>query len=468
MKKDNRKSILVTLPRPIFPQVCGYAFYNKKLLEALSAACDVRVVLITGNELSVEEKSFYREHGITVTEYRIPKWKSLYHTLLALFGKVPLQVAYYYDRKLQKMVDGIAPEVDGIFSVLVRTKKYAESPAWNGKTKLFLMADSIALNYERSKEKTKSLFWKWIYSLEAERLKRYEKRCIEDSSRTFLFNQEEVAYWSQVANGNIQWLPHGVNEKLFHYEELEIRQDGAEGAVGSSEASDSDKKVKETKAETLCQASLDSIRKICRNAVVFMGKMDYQPNVDAAMWYLRNVQPLVDDIAGFVIVGAYPKKELLEEAEKFRNVHVTGFVEDPYRYAYESCGMVAPMQTGGGIQNKVLEGMALGKVNIVSSLAAGPIVGAKHGENMFIVDDPAEYVRVVKDLVQSKNADSGIGEKALLVQGSGTIEDGEGLKSEDQYTKIEKNARNLIRNQFTWERYKSVLLETVKDSCFTG
>ena len=72
------------------------------------------------------------------------------------------------------------------------------------------------------------------------------------------------------------------------------------------------------------------------------------------------------------------------------------------------------MQTGGGIQNKVLEGMA------------------------------------------------------LFVQGSGTIEDGEGLKSEDQYTKIEKNARNLIRNQFTWERYKSVLLETVKDSCFTG
>jgi glycosyltransferase involved in cell wall biosynthesis len=169
----------------------------------------------------------------------------------------------------------------------------------------------------------------------------------------------------------------------------------------------------------------------------------------------------VDDTAGFVIVGAYPKKELLEEAEKFRNVHVTGFVEDPYRYAYESCGMVAPMQTGGGIQNKVLEGMALGKVNIVSSLAAGPIVGAKHGENMFIVDDPAEYVRVVKDLVQSKNADSGIGEKALLVQGSGTIEDGEGLKSEDQYTKIEKNARNLIRNQFTWERYKSVLLESI-------
>ena len=130
--------------------------------------------------------------------------------------------------------------------------------------------------------------------------------------------------------------------------------------------------------------------------------------------------------------------------------------------------MVAPMQTGGGIQNKVLEGMALGKVNIVSSLAAGPIVGAKHGENMLIVDEPAEYARVVKDLVQSKNADSGIGEKALLVQGSGTIEDGEGLKSEDQYTKIEKNARNLIRNQFTWERYKSVLLETVKDRCFTG
>ena len=56
--------------------------------------------------------------------------------------------------------------------------------------------------------------------------------------------------------------------------------------------------------------------------------------------------------------------------------------------------------------------------------------------------------------VQSKNADSGIGEKALSVQGSGTIEDGECLKSEKRYKEIEKNARNLIRNQFTWERYK--------------
>ena len=63
---------------------------------------------------------------------------------------------------------------------------------------------------------------------------------------------------------------------------------------------------------------------------------------------------------------------------------MTGYMDDPYELLGEAKAVIAPMQTGGGIQNKVLEAMAMGKLNLVSSKAAEPISGAESGKEFLV------------------------------------------------------------------------------------
>lgn len=102
--------------------------------------------------------------------------------------------------------------------------------------------------------------------------------------------------------------------------------------------------------------------------LVFTGTMDYRPNIDAVMWFVREILPAirsrVPDVR-FAIVGAKPTADVkaLEEAGR---VIVTGRVEDVRPYIQHATAVVAPLRLARGIQNKVLEGMAMGKAVITT------------------------------------------------------------------------------------------------------
>lgn len=376
---------LLILPRPVFPLVCGYALKNYNLIRILSKTYELKIAIISDKDLLQEEVQFYRDLSVEYLSYKIPKWKSYVNVLGCLLSKKPLQVAYYYDRKLQKKLQKWISECDILISALVRTREYLRiAETKKDKIIVFDMVDSIALNYKRSIQKTKSIFWKLLYSIEGDRLLRYEQRQVARSSVSYLFNQDEVSYWRRV--GNVKWLPHGVNPALFEYNKKDEHY---------------------------------------RKSVVFMGKMDYQPNVDAAIWYIENVHSKIGERVPFVIVGAYPAGTLYDYVKRFPNITITGFVDDPYIYASSALVLVAPMQTGGGIQNKVLEGMALGKVNIVSSLAANPIIGAKDGEHFMVADTPDEYVDIILKIAEER----------------------------ELYKDLGCQARQLIMDRFTWDNY---------------
>lgn len=384
---------LLLLPRPVFPLVCGYALKNYNLIQILAERYELHLVIITSGELLKEETDFYKKLGIHVRTYQISKWRSYVRTLRGVFSKKPLQISYYYDRQLQAVLSPYLEECDILIAALVRTREYLNPAEKMKKIIVFDMVDSIGLNYMRSREKTKSLFWKLIYGIEGKRLMRYERRAVEESSITYLFNREEQNYWSPY--GNVKCLPHGVNEKLFHYHHYDVRW---------------------------------------QNSVVFIGKMDYQPNVDAAVWYMENVHRRIGNQVPLVIVGAYPTEKVQECARSLPNVTVTGFVDDPYIYLNSAMALIAPMQTGGGIQNKVLEGMALGKVNIISGLAARPIEGGENGKHFLIADSPDEYVEILMHWKENR----------------------------ERYEEIGENARELIRERYSWKRYGEMYLAGIE------
>ncbi|MDZ7360017.1 MAG: glycosyltransferase [candidate division KSB1 bacterium] len=129
------------------------------------------------------------------------------------------------------------------------------------------------------------------------------------------------------------------------------------------------------------------------NCLVFTGVMNYAPNEDAALYLLDKILPIVRRSIPNVealIVGRDPTPALKALANQFTGVTVTGFVDDVRTYLERAAVFVAPLRYGSGVQNKVLEAMAMEVPVITTSLAAAGLRVDGAGEPPVIVADGEE------------------------------------------------------------------------------
>jgi sugar transferase (PEP-CTERM/EpsH1 system associated) len=127
-------------------------------------------------------------------------------------------------------------------------------------------------------------------------------------------------------------------------------------------------------------------------AYVFTGTMDYPPNIDAVTWFATEVLPVIRrslPTARFFIVGSSPS-EAVKRLAKLDGVFVTGRVPDVRPYVFHGTAAVGPMRIARGIQNKVLEAMAMGKPVIVTSGALEGI-DATPGREVILADDAETF-----------------------------------------------------------------------------
>jgi len=246
-------------------------------------------------------------------------------------------------------------------------------------------------------KKAKGL-WKIIYSVENKRLLDYERKVAKDFDLSFITTQKDKDFILKGDNRKIVVLPNGVKEELLK-----------RGFVGKEE-----------------------------DWLTFFGKMDYQPNEDACLFFAQEVFPKIKKMipsVEFYIVGMSPTKKVLG-LRKIEGVKVTGRVDDPYSYLEKSKIVIAPIRFGGGIQNKILEGMALGKAVLTTPVGAAGIAEAKAGKHLIVADHekPDEMA-----------------EKAVLL-----------LRDDELRKKIEGSARSLILENYRWNRTEKKLFENLK------
>ncbi len=127
--------------------------------------------------------------------------------------------------------------------------------------------------------------------------------------------------------------------------------------------------------------------------IVFTGQMDYAPNIEAVTDFARTVLPRIPG-ATFAIVGRAPTAAV--KALACNTVIVTGEVPDTRPWLARAAVVVAPLKLARGVQNKVLEAMAMGKAVVLSSGAAQGI-DAADGVHFCIADDPANTVSALLD-----------------------------------------------------------------------
>lgn len=149
------------------------------------------------------------------------------------------------------------------------------------------------------------------------------------------------------------------------------------------------------------------------DAIVFTGAMDYWPNVDAVTWFASEVMPKVvarRPGARFYVVGMQPAPAVVALA-KDPSITVTGLVPDTRPYLQHARVVVAPLRVARGIQNKVLEGMAMCRP-VVASAGAAEGIHAAHGTDLEVAADAAEFAGKSLALIDDEPGSLRMGEAA--------------------------------------------------------
>lgn len=148
------------------------------------------------------------------------------------------------------------------------------------------------------------------------------------------------------------------------------------------------------------------------HSLAFIGKMDYEPNVLAVEYFCTEILPeivkYIPDIK-FHIVGAKPDRRVLR-LKAISNVDVTGFVESVEPYLLESALIVAPMQTGSGIQNKIIQAMAYGCCVITTPIGAEGL--DMHNSGLAICNGKEDWIETVIKYMNDKELRTEMGRRA--------------------------------------------------------
>jgi glycosyltransferase involved in cell wall biosynthesis len=149
--------------------------------------------------------------------------------------------------------------------------------------------------------------------------------------------------------------------------------------------------------------------------IVFCGSMDWLPNVDAVLYFLSEILPVIrDQLPGvtFTIAGRSPDAKVLRAVKGLKGVCVTGKVKDMRPYLWGTKISIVPIRIGGGTRLKIYECMAAG-VPVVSTRVGAEGLHYKDGEDIIIACDPNKFANACVRLLSDDNARHALSQNAL-------------------------------------------------------
>ncbi len=359
MAIDRKKKILVLSSRVPFPLIGGDRIRIFNFGKHLSEKYDMDLLALHEGTIVENFNEELQNAYKRVVIFCYPRWRFILHALLGVFTNKAFQMAYYDFADAQRWFDAHIHEYDGVFVNHIRMMSYAQRavlPKWID------LHDAISLNYSNGM-KNANFLWRTVYRYEQKRVIECENAAVQEFQRTFIVSERDKRYLTErgCLSDQIVVVPVAVSDELLD-ERFETKED-----------------------EQIC----------------FIGKMDTVANIDAACYFAKEIFPELRKHKmnlRFVIVGAKPVRAVCD-LEQIDGVKVTGWVRDPYKIVLKSKVVVAPMRIGAGMQNKVLEAMALQKAVVLSSLASDGIQ-AVPDRHYFVADDIDQYVHSILKLME--------------------------------------------------------------------
>lgn len=413
-----KKKILMISYRFPWPENKGG--YNLRVLnfaKILKEEYDVSLLTLIENKKEEENIECLKKENIfeEIIYFYHPQFQEYKNALQGVFSKLPLQVAYYFSKEIKDYLFKNYHHYDLLYFNTLRTAIYLyqlQGVANNIPPSVIDLIDSIALNYSDAQKWNKNLLWRLIYQIEIPRLKRFEKKIINDNNfkKVFISSEFDKKYLVQGLKKvedeelKVVTMPNGVKEELFSFSSSPYAQE--------------------------------------ENWISFLGKMDTQPNQDAVVFFAKEVFPKIYSDPRFsdlclYIVGISPTRKI-KKLEKMKNVRVTGYLKDPYEILSKSKIVVAPLRFGAGIQNKVLEAMAMEKTVVTSSIGARGINKGVPGKHFEVIEsfDPEMWKKKIIALLLNPQKREMIGKEAR---------------------------RLLINENYRWEKVGEKILKEIRD-----
>ncbi len=366
--------ILFIAPRIPFPLLQGDRLICYYRLKALSQQHQITLITFYQSERELEHLDRIKSMCHEVHAVHLPKWQSAYNCLTHAIGsKLPFQVAYYQSPAFQSTLDRLTTETkfDVAHYFLLRMAEY-QVPAET--IEIIDLIDSMQLNLS-SRLKIEKSIAKLFVKEELRRITAYELEVVNRFSNAILVSQRDAEYF-QNSGKEIDVIPLGIDIDLFR-----------------PQPKQPDPTVR----------------------LIFAGHLSYSPNIYAVQWFMENCWSKLQHRCPntqFVIAGADAPAEIVNLGDR-ANITVTGRVASMGDTLSQADIAVVPMQSGSGMQFKILEAMSCGLPVVTTSFGLGTIKAIPNRQ-ILIADTAASFIDRVVELVQNPQQRLEIGQNARI------------------------------------------------------
>jgi glycosyltransferase involved in cell wall biosynthesis len=356
--------LLILTPRFPYPVVGGDRLRIYQICLAL--AKQYQLTLLSFCETKHEMNMLPPSDGVfhSVERIFLPKWRSWLNCILALPGRLPLQVAYYRHSGFRRRALELTSEHDATLAHLIRVGDVIKDAPG---VKFLEMTDAISLNYSRIRKAhySNNDFRARVYALEAKRLHSYEKDIVDHFDHTFLVSEVDRQYlfggWpDKLKRVNVFSLGVAVDTIPFQFD-------------------------------------------FSGQDIVFIGNMFSLQNFDAALFMASDILPLVRRERPNIrlrLIGRIRSEQAIQLA-RFDGVLVTGEVSNVAEAANGGGVGVCTLRLGAGCQFKILEYMALG-LPVVSTSIGLEGYNARSGSELLLADDPKLFAEQILRLLNDR------------------------------------------------------------------
>jgi sugar transferase (PEP-CTERM/EpsH1 system associated) len=364
--------LMVLLSRVPYPLDKGDKLRAFHQIKYLSKHYDIVLCCLNDRRLHPDAIENLSPYCKDIKVINLSKIGIAFNLLQSLFSGKPFQVHYFYHRSAQKQVDRFIEKhmPKHIYCQLIRVAEYVKKYTIIPKTLDY--QDTFSKGAERRMSGA-SLFLKPILSREAKRLEKYEHDIFSMFDNKIIISKQDQQLIPHPNKNDIVVVPNGVDTSFFHPMETKKDYD-----------------------------------------IVFTGNMNYPPNIESACYIAKVILPAVlktKPNTKLLISGSTPSAKVT--ALQGAHVEVTGWIDD-IRTSYARAKVfIAPMQTGTGLQNKLLEAMAM-QLPCITSPLANNALGAMPNQHILIGNSPDEYAQHICSLLDNPNLSKSIAESGYL------------------------------------------------------
>jgi sugar transferase (PEP-CTERM/EpsH1 system associated) len=365
----------------LHPLDSGGKIRTYNILRRLRESNTVEYITFSDTEKDAEWISLageycHRVHAVAPPNVPSKDSPGYYAMVLAtLPSATPVTVSYHSSPEMREKISEVISESEFDLLVADFLAVCDNVPVDLPIPKVHFSHNVEAMIWKRHRENAGDPLKKLVFAREYARVRNFERKVLNDFSFTIAVSENDRDYFSkEYGASRVDYVTTGVDTDFF----------------------------------------LPGSEKEEPESIMFLGAMDWMPNIDAVHYFTREIYPLIKRElpgVGFKIVGRDPIDSVRKLSESDPSITVTGTVPDTRPYISAAACTVVPIRIGGGTRIKIYEMMSMGK-SVVSTTIGAEGLSYVNGENILIEDDPEKYARGVIKLLRENEYRTRMGNRA--------------------------------------------------------